>query len=231
MILQVKNSKRLLAVVLTVMTAILPLAAQAEWRVGVSGGGDYNWFSINKQYQVNYHYDGAWGWNAAVFGQYNFKKWVGLRFELEASERNHCFYRDGIYSGTNYINRNTWLQLPVMAQFSFGGEKVRGFVNAGVYAGYWLAGHQKGTLFDMFTDRTLRIDTPYAFQADKDQRWDFGLAGGLGIEYRFHEHWAMHLEGRCYYSFISTVKPYMQQVKDYRFNTTIGINVGFAYVF
>lgn len=217
-----------------VLTCLLLLAsgnAHAQWRLGLSGGGDYNWFSINKQYQTNYHYTGAWGWNAAVFGQYDFKEWVGLRFELEASERNYRFYRDGIYSGTNYINRNTYLQLPVMAQFSFGGSKVRGFVNTGVFGGYWLAGRQTGSFFDPMAERTVPIDERYVFQAEKDQRWDFGLAGGIGLEYRFLEHWAMHVEGRCYYSFISTVKPYMQHVKDYRYNTTLGIQAGFSYIF
>lgn len=218
-------------IILLALASALCLTVQAQWRVGASGGGDYNWFAINKQYQANYHYDGAWGWNAAVFGQYNFMDWLGLRFELEASQKNHRFYRDGSYAATNYINRNTYMQLPVMAQFSFGGRKVRGFAHVGVYAGYWMAGRQKGDYYDTFADKACRIDQAYLFQSEKDQRWDFGLAGGLGIEYRFVEHWAVHAEARCYYSFISTVKPYMQYVKDNRYNTTLGIQAGFCYIF
>ena len=215
---------------LVILLLLMPLAMHAQWRIGASGGGNYNLYSINTQYQTDYRYQGAWAWNAAVFGQYNFKDWVGLRFELEACERNHRFYRTGLYEGTNYLTRNTYLQIPVMAQFSFGGQKVRGFVHTGVYAGYWLAGWQKGTMLDYLSCQVCDIDEPYVFQPDKDQRWDFGLAGGLGIEYKFLEHWALHVEGRCYYSFISTVKQYMK-VQDYRYNTTLGIQAGFAYVF
>lgn len=214
--------------------------AHAQWRIGASGGATYNWYSIDTHYQNDFHYDGAWGWNAAVFGQYNFKDWLGLRFELEASERNYRFRRSGIYAGTNYIVHNTYVQVPVMAQFSFGAVSdrdgkarsgsVRGFVNAGVYVGYWAAGQYKGTIYDPMVEKTSAVDAPYIFQNEKDQRADFGLAGGIGIEYRFLEHWAIHAEGRCYYSFISTTKQYME-VKDYRFNTTIGMNVGFAYIF
>ena len=40
----------------------------------------------------------------------------------------------------------------------------------------------------------------------------------------------MHVEARCYYSFISTVKQYMD-IKDYRYNTTIGLQAGFSYIF
>ena len=64
----------------------------------------------------------------------------------------------------------------------------------------------------------------------EDQRADFGLAGGLGLEWKLAEHWAMHVEARCYYSFISTVKQYMD-IKDYRYNTTIGLQAGFSYIF
>lgn len=222
--------KFFLFVVAVCTMMLLPERAQAQWRIGASGGATYNWYCIDTHYQNDFHYDGAWGWNAAVFGQYNFKDWLGLRAEIEASERNYRFRRSGIYAGTNYIVHNTYVQLPVMAQFSFGGQKVRGFVNAGVYAGYWAAGQYKGTLYDPMLEKTSSVNAPYIFQDKKDQRGDFGLAGGLGIEYRFLEHWALHAEGRCYYSFISTTKQYME-VKDYRFNTTIGMNLGFAYIF
>jgi len=204
--------------------------ASAQWRIGVSGGADYNWYAIHTQYQTDYHYEGAWGWNAAIFTQYDFLPWLGLRAEIEASEKNYRFYRTGSYSGTDYITHNTYLQLPVMTQFRFGGTKVHGFVNAGVYAGCWLAGRQKGTIFNPLTDRVERINAPYTFNKQKDQRADFGLAGGLGIEYVPAAHWAIHIEGRCYYSFISQVKPYME-IRDNRYNTTLTLQAGVSYIF
>ncbi|MBQ7462512.1 MAG: hypothetical protein IJS63_09750 [Bacteroidaceae bacterium] len=45
---------------------------------------------------------------------------MGLHVELKASERNYRFYRTGVFSGIDYICHNTYLQLPVMARFSFG---------------------------------------------------------------------------------------------------------------
>lgn len=105
-----------------------------------------------------------------------------------------------------------------------------GLVSAIQQGKVWAAGRYKGTNYDYLLGKTVPLDEPYIFQKEKDQRADFGLAGGLGIEYRFLEHWAVHLEGRCYYSFISNVKQYME-IKDYRFNTTLGMNIGFAYIF
>ena len=220
----------IIALILLSACCLLPSKAQAQWRIGASGGATYNWYSIDNQYQTDYRTEGAWGWSAALFTQYNFKDWVGLRAELEAMERNHRFYRTGTFSGTNYVYHNTYVQIPVMAQFSFGGTIVRGFVNAGIYAGYWAAGLQKGRYYDPMSGIVTKFNEPYIFQSEKDQRWDFGLAGGLGLEFRVAAHWAIHVEGRCYYSFISTTKQYMR-VKDYRYNTTIGIQAGFAYIF
>ena len=117
-----------------------------------------------------------------------------------------------------------------MTQFRFGGEKVHGFLNAGVYAGCWLAGRQKGTITDPRNGRVMTINEPYVFNKEKDQRADFGLAGGVGIEYLPAEHWAIHIEGRCYYSFISQTKPYMI-VRDNRYNTTLTIQAGVSYIF
>ena len=53
-------------IVLTIFLAVMACGAQAQWSLGASAGGDYNWYSINTQYQNDYHYEGAWGWSAAI---------------------------------------------------------------------------------------------------------------------------------------------------------------------
>ena len=187
-----RSTNPLLLALLVSLASFFCQPLQAQWRVGLSGGADHNWYSINTNYQSDYRYDGAWGWSAAVFGQYDFLPWLGLRAEVEATERNYRF--------------------------------------RGVYAGCWLSSRYQGTMYDPLVGSKRSIDQTYSFQPEKDRRGDFGLAGGVGIGYRFHDHWAIHAEGRCYYSFISAVKPYMG-VKDNRYNTTIGMNIGFAYIF
>lgn len=34
---------------LIILLFLSPVALHAQWRVGASGGGDYNWYSINTQ--------------------------------------------------------------------------------------------------------------------------------------------------------------------------------------
>ena len=216
--------------ILSVLLMFVAVMAHGQWRLGASGGGDYNFYSIDRHYQSDYHYKGVWGGTAAIFTQYNFFDWLGVRAEIEMVQKNHLFYRTLNFAGTHYTTSNTYLQLPIMTQFSFGGEKVRGFIHAGVYAGYWVYGYQKGTVTNTQSYNTYPVDEPYSFYGPRDERWDFGLAGGIGIEYRFLEHWELHAEGRCYYSFISTTHQ-SSVIKDYRYNTPVAIQAGFAYIF
>lgn len=225
-----KNSYKISFIAFLMLFVFQVSPSSAQWRIGVSGGADYNWFTINTNYQTDYHYAGAWGWNAAIFTQYDFLPWIGLRAEIEASEKNYRFYRMNYFSDTDYTTHNTYLKLPVLTQFRFGGEKVHGFLNAGVYAGYWLASRQKGTITDPRSGNIVPIDAAYGFNKEKDQRGDFGLAGGIGIEFVPSAHWAIHIESRCYYSFISQTKPYMV-IKDNRYNTTLTLQAGVSYIF
>ena len=117
-----------------------------------------------------------------------------------------------------------------MASFSFGGERLRGFCNLGVYGAYWLNSHRKGSDWNTFSDRTFSFDEKVEFYDKRDQRWDCGLVGGIGLEYLITRHWAAQAEVRYYYSTISTTKQYMRN-KDYRYHSTTAIQLGINYIF
>ena len=213
---------------------LLPVSyqAQAQWRLGLTGGGTWNHYSINKQYMTDYRYVDEWGGMAGVTTQYNFFEWLGLRAELNFVQRNYRHTRYEYADNLSVRYENNYLLLPVTVNFSFGGQRVRGFVNAGIYAGVWLSGKRGGTeMNSMGGGSAFQFSEPYHFNSEKDQRGDFGYTGGIGIEYRFHEHWLAQIEATCYYSIISTTKQYMDHQKDYRYNTTIGLKAGIAYVF
>lgn len=90
-----------------------------------------------------------------------FRRW-GLQLVLhqrpvQALEKDYTFARSGLYSDTHYRYYNTYIQLPVMVKFMFGSEKVHGFSNVGVYAGYWAASRIKGQ--DTQLERALQYIT------------------------------------------------------------------------
>ena len=214
---------------LMAVALLAALAAQAQWRVGVTGGADYNVFSMDKQYLTDYQIDGRWGATVGVSGQYDFNSWLGVRADLNWTQKNYRKHR-AILSQMDYKYRNDYLQLPVMASFGFGGEKMRGFCNLGAYGGYWLNSHCEGTDYNNLGIYTMAFSEKVEFDSDRDQRWDCGLLGGIGLEYRITPQWAAQAEVRYYYSTTSTTKQYMR-VKDYRYNNTTAIQLGVYYFF
>ena len=216
----------------TLMLALmlsLGLAAHAQWRVGATVGADHNHYSIDRQYLNDYSYRDRWGVTAGVTGQYNFFSWLGVRADLNWTQKNYRVERSLVKM--DYKIANNYLQLPVMASFSFGGTKWRGFCNLCVYGAYWMSSHRDAVDTNTFWTNTYSSDESVDFYSERDKRWDCGLVGGVGVEYRFAEHWGAQLEVRCYYSTTSTVKQVSEHVKDYRYNTTTALQCGVNYYF
>lgn len=208
---------------------ISSMTVRAQWRIGVTGGTAYNVFSMNKEYLTDYTINGRWGVTLGISGQYNFYNWFGVRADLNWTQKNYRVHRVAI-SQMDHRYRNDYLQLPLMASFSFGGQRLRGFCNLGFYGGYWLSSHRHGTDYNKHSDYTYGFSEKVEFNSEKDKRWDCGLIGGIGLEYRIAPHWALQAELRYYYSTTSTTKQYMR-VKDYRYNATTALQLGASYVF
>ncbi|MGN0221626.1 MAG: porin family protein [Prevotella sp.] len=215
--------------VVLIVCMITATTTMAQWRAGVTMGAVSNSLDIDKQFQYDWRYHNRWGMEFGAAGQYDIREWFGVRAELNYLQRGYRQQRTGILDGTDYKYRNNYLVMPVMASFSFGGEKLRGFVNAGVYGGYWLSGSVTGS-YCIIEEAILPIDQDYDFNSTRDNRWDFGYVGGVGVEYRWSRHWAAQAEARCYYSVTSTTKDYMR-IKDGRYNNTVSLQAGVFYIF
>ena len=199
------------------------------WRVGVTAGADCNTYTMDMQYMNDFRTKSRWGGTVGVSGQYNFTDWFGVRADLNWTQKNYRKYRTAL-SQVDYKYRNNYLQLPVMASFSFGGEKLRGFANLGIYGGYWMNSSRWGTDYSSFGHKTYEFSEKQEFNSDRDRRVEFGFVGGAGLEYRLCKHWAAQIELRYYYSTTSVQKQYMR-VADYRYNGTTAIQMGWYYIF
>ncbi len=227
---KVMNMKRLVNITILTLLFVAPQQLMAQWRIGASVGYGYNTYTVDRHYMTDYKDEGRWGLTAGMVGQYDFFDWLGLRAELNWTEKGRRLSRSHIMETVDYKIYNHYLQLPVMAAFSFGGSRVRGFCNAGLYGGYWMKSHYRGFDTNVITDKTYLVEKDLDFDSERDQRWDFGLAGGLGVEWKFARHWAAQSEFRCYYSTTSVTRDY-QRVSDPRYNTYTGIVFTAFYLF
>jgi opacity protein-like surface antigen len=208
---------------------MLPFTASAQWRVGANVGASFNHPTIDRQYMTDLQYKDRWGITTGLMGQYDFNEWLGVRAELNLTQKNYRQTRT-VIQGQDYKFLNNYLLMPVMASFGFGSEKIRGFCNVGVYGGYWLNASRKGEDYNSFTKDYFTFSESMDFDKYQDQRWDCGFVGGLGLEYRFCNRWGAQVEARYYYSTTSFRKE-MPHLNDKRYHSTFGLQAGVMYFF
>lgn len=226
--------KKLIFTIFTLLIAIMPAVAE-NWRTGVTFGYLHNELSYDRMYMVDWHCKGEKGITAGMMGQYDFNDWLSVRTDVNWTEKNYRLYRTGEMEGSNYRTTNGYLQIPVMASMSFGGNRLRGFMNLGLYAGWHLTSHRKGTMTSIHNqiqglDNYVYDIDEDCFNRNRDRRFEWGIAGGAGIDWRFKPNWGAQLEGRCYYSLLSTEKSKGEAMTP-RYNTTLGLQAAIYYCF
>lgn len=233
-------SKTCILKFLMLLASTTAYQAQAQWKVGVEAGYDYNFYHIDTHYAYDFRYDGRSGFTVGVPVEYGILDWLAVRADLTYLQKGYKMHRG--YNETFQNRSDQYLSLPMMARFSFGDDKLKGFLHVGGYVGYWLKSHLKGCeISNSFnTDEVLNeeegkifypYDKEYSFNSQRDNRFDAGLVGGVGVCYRVLPQLEVEMEGRCYYGLTSTTKNYMEYSKQPRYNTTIVILAGIKYCF
>lgn len=229
---------KIIAVVLLCWMAMEANAQKnPKWAIGAKGG--WNWTSISRSNmgRIDETYSPLGNFDAGLQARYQLTNWLAVRADLSIMSRSfrmdrNLHYLDPVY--TKYFN--DYLMLPLMADFSFGGKKLRGHAYAGGFGDYWLKARMKGKTYWM-TDYYIYFDD---FKENRkfnseDQRLIAGAVGGLGLSYAFLD--AKNRRGPVisidvlyYYDLVSHHKGYAH-LSDPRYLNTLSITLGLAYSF
>lgn len=220
------------------LTILCTASASAQWSIGVDGGVSFNTLQTGRSYDYDRNYDSKTGFTVGIPVRYDFKDWLGLQTEVAVMQKNYKMHRSAIYRYNYYDYTNTFLNIPVMARFSFGGRNLRGYMLAGGYVGGWLKSHVKGAQNQYFLipetteDRfgKYKFDEDVKFDSRRDNRFDGGLVAGLGLQYSISREIGVFAEGRYYYALTDMQKNYMKGLQG-RYNNTITISLGVIYTF
>lgn len=101
-------------------------------------------------------------------------KYVGFQGELNIVERG---YRKPINEWAFYKRANTYLELPIFLQGKVQYRASYLIINAGCYAAYLIDSKEGDNLSGAYN----MVD--YDFSILRDNRFDYGLLGGLGLGY------------------------------------------------
>ncbi len=227
--------KKTIILSILAMTALGSMTASAQWRAGIQAGYTHSWLYTENGYFYSRTYEPLGGFSISAPVQYGFEDWFALQAEVSYIQKNYRMQRTGFFSPLYENMTNHYLSVPVFAHFSFGGDDLRGFLNAGFYAGGWLASNRKGTAQTSFGynyDATVlgdvsdltelyHYDGKYAFNSTRDNRFEAGAMIGIGLQYEINDLLTVLAECRYYYSLTDMQKNYMRMQVPRYLNTLL----------
>lgn len=208
----------------------------AKWSIGMKMGP--NWTSISQSNfgRVDETYTSVNSVDAGLQFRYAFTDWLAARADLSLTSRSfrmdrNLHYLDPVF--TKYTN--TFITIPIMADFSFGGKKLRGHAYCGGFGAYWAFAEREGTTYWM-TDYYVYFDNfkeQRKFNSE-DQRLIAGAVGGMGLSYAFYgivsKKDVITIDVLYYHDLVSHHKGYAH-LSDPRYLNTLTITLGLAFSF
>lgn len=172
------------------------------------------------------------GFIAGIVARYTEERHFGIIAELNIQQRG---WREKYDPGDNfsYSRTLTYLQLPLLTHIYFGSDRFKGFVNLGPEISYMLTSSINAD-FD-YTDINSVTGYPMGYRVnqqlamDIQNRFDYGISGGIGMEYVAKRRHSIIIEGRFYYGlgniFHATKKDYFSASRG------MSIEITAAYMF
>ena len=200
----------------------------AQWAVGIKGGVNATSVDRSNAGRIDETYSSLRGFDLGIQAHYSFNDWLALRVDVDYMTRSHRMDRNLTLVNSLFMEySNSYLMLPVLADFSFGGSKLRGHLLCGGFAGYWLTAHRKGVTFGI--TGFLDVDEDLEFN-DDTQRLTAGLAAGASLSYDINSWLGVNLDALYYYDLVSYRKGY-EHLNDPRYLSTLTFDLGVYYKF
>lgn len=232
--------KRFLIAVLWLAGASLPVAAQMgevrhKLSVGFNAGANLNSVSFTPTIKQNSLMGITGGLTARYISEKYFAMICGAQVELNFSQRGWDELHE--MAGPNgdmvkdpsktYTRNMTYIDIPFLAHLAFGNEKgLQFFVHAGPQIGFLIAESEKIDGIDM---NELSRTQKAIYGVKIQNKFDYGIAGGGGVELSTKRAGDFLIEGRYYFAlsdFYNTTK------KDYFARAAHGtITIKFTYLF
>lgn len=141
------------------------------------------------------------GFTLGFKARYTEEKFFGLIGELNITQRGWKEVFDE--TEFTYSRTLTYIELPIFTHIFFGGKNFKGFLNLGPSVSY-LIGDGISANFDYTAPSTVEgfpIENRHVNQMSMPikNKFDYGIAAGLGVEFIIKGRHSLMLEGRYYY--------------------------------
>lgn len=173
--------------ILIILLAILPVAAQSQLHVGVRGGYSISSVAITPSNKQRAVYDRLF--DGGIVFKYFDLQYFGFQGEINVTQRG---YRLPLGDENHYKRISTYAEVPLFMQIRAKYNNFFMHFNAGATASYMLNsqhGSDTSGIYEM---------NKYNINILRDNPFDYGLMGGVGIGYDF-KFGTIQVEARFYY--------------------------------
>ena len=212
--------KTFLLATLLLTGLVFPATAQigeprSNFSVGVNGGVNLNSASFTPTIKQNSLMGITGGLTARYISEKYFAMICGAQVELNISQRgwDELFEMEDENGqtikvpGKTYTRKMTYVDIPFLAHLAFGRERgLQFFVHAGPQIGFLIGESETIEGIDM---NTLSNTQKAIYGVKIQNKFDYGITGGGGVELRTKKAGSFLVEGRYYFAlsdFYSTTK-------------------------
>lgn len=223
---------RLLAVV-ALSLVVFTATAQTHYvpHVMIGGRGGVTFSSID--FSPGVEQTMIMGYTFGATFTYAEERHVGLRAELNISQRGWQENFEEYSDRFSYSRSLTYVSLPVMTHIFFGGRKVKCLFNLGPEFGYLIAesvtanfDYKNPTAIPGFPTQNRNNEQLYL---DVKNRFDYGITAGVGVEYVINRKNSIQLEARYYFGLGNIYPASKKDVFGASRNQTISVAIAYQF--
>lgn len=196
-------------VFLTLSMSAQTLLERPELYIGASGGVTSSQVLFNPTVKQNF-LNGA---NAGFSLRYIAEKNVGVQTEINFSQRGWSEIDSNFSKQLNYI------ELPFLTHIYFG-NKLQCIINLGPKISYLLS--------EKVLSNSLTLNTEVQQKTNIQNRFDYGLCGGIGVQLKAHQS-IYYLDMRLNYGLSDIFSNDKRDYFDASNNFNISVNVGYYF--
>jgi len=196
--------RKILLLSILALSVSLSARAQREYSPNFAIGGKAGGTMSRMSFSPEVHQKFTKGLTMGITARYTEEKFFGLIAEINLTQRGweEDFARDEA-PDFSYTRTLTYIQVPLLTHIYFGSKKFRGFVNLGPEFGYMI-GNSIDANFDYNNYSSIQgfpqgYRTNEQLKMEIENKFDYGIAAGIGIEWILKRKHSFFLEGRYYY--------------------------------
>lgn len=166
---------------LILITGLLYLNVHAQTQLGIRGGISLATITdIQEELDPDFELKSITGLNLALFAELSLTDRLAIQPEVNFLQKGSTVEASFVGNADVKIEaRINYLEVPVLAKYKFGSDKLGIQAFAGPSIGYALSGRAKTTLAGVEATEKIEFDNDIDDDGVKDQRWDLSAVLGL----------------------------------------------------